>query len=215
MKSLGFKNFFLGICAGFLIGIGGLAYLGLKGNNLIIAALMFCFGLYFIISKQYSLYTGKIGYCVDQNITYFTKTLLPTLGGNFVGTFLCAVFILCTSQGTKLTSTAESIMHNKIDMPAIAALMLSFFCGVIMYITVDVAKKSKGSERVCAVIMGVMTFILCGFNHSIADSFYIFMSSDLMKNFWQYMSYLLIAVVGNFFGGIFLPVVQKWADGER
>lgn len=201
------KTYFSGICAGFLIGIGGIIYLTLKELNPFLGALLFSFGLYFIIANQYSLYTGKIGYTLDNKPSYLYKVLLPTLLGNITGTAVCAFLVCGSNKAKNLCAAAQGIME-KANGSLISSFILAFFCGLIMYLAVDVGKRTNGIERVFTIVVSIMVFILAGFNHSIADSFYFFMA-DFYSNAPRFLLYLVVVIAGNFFGGIFFPLLKK------
>lgn len=209
------KNHFMsGICAGYLIGVGGFAYLRFASflahlEDKVLAAFLFSFGLFFIIEKSLSLFTGKTGYTFDGGVPwYYTKTtLLPTLLGNLFGTCLCAIFSICANES--ISDYAKWVIDSKAQANLFSLFMSSFFCGLIMYLTVDVAKKKEGAERIFTILIGVMGFILCGFNHSIADSYYMFASGD-----FSYIPRLALTVIGNFVGGIFLPLFEMGLEDE-
>lgn len=96
-------------------------------------------------------------------------------------------------------------MRKKLSVSLLESFVMAAFCGAVIYLTVDVAKKSEQPERPFIIVMGVMTFILCKFNHSIADSFYIFASGVTLKKF----IYLLTVIFGNLVGGICFPFIEK------
>lgn len=57
------------------------------------------------------------------------------------------------------------------------------------------------------VVLPVMVFILCGFNHCIADTCYFFISK--CANASKAAVYFLCAVLGNAVGCMFVPMVKK------
>ena len=59
-------NTFLGaVLAGILIGIGGVLYLANAANKTV-GAFMFSIGLYAIVVNKLNLFTGKVGYVVNE-----------------------------------------------------------------------------------------------------------------------------------------------------
>ena len=58
------RVFLRALAAGIAIAVGGTVYLSLE--NKIVGALLFTVGLYVIVLNGLNLYTGKIGYLVDQ-----------------------------------------------------------------------------------------------------------------------------------------------------
>ena len=76
------------------------------------------------------------------------------------------------------------------------------FCGLLMYIAVTGFQKTN---NFIIVIMPVMFFILCGFNHCIADMFYTFLGS----NSWKGFLHLIPTTVGNVIGANIIPHIIK------
>ena len=52
------------ILAGIMIGIGGTIYLSL--DNKIVGSILFVIGLFIIVVYSFNLYTGKIGYLINN-----------------------------------------------------------------------------------------------------------------------------------------------------
>ena len=52
------------ILAGIMIGIGGTIYLSL--DNKIVGSILFAIGLFIIVVYSFNLYTGKIGYLINN-----------------------------------------------------------------------------------------------------------------------------------------------------
>ena len=57
-----------GILAGMLIGLAGSIHLSVE--NTIFGSFLFSFGLLMICASGYSLYTGKVGYILDNKKDY-------------------------------------------------------------------------------------------------------------------------------------------------
>ena len=99
------QTFLLAVLAGIAIGIGGVVYLSL--DNKIAGALMFTVGLYTICVHGLNLYTGKIGYLVNQPRSYLLD-LLVIWFGNLAGTGLAAIAVLDT-RISSISETAQTI----------------------------------------------------------------------------------------------------------
>ena len=197
MKNL--KTLLLAIISGFAIGIGGVIYLTLE--NKVIGALMFTVGLYTIVAHGLNLFTGKIGYIVDNKLDYI-KDLIIIWIGNFIGTWISAQMILLT-RVNGISEVAKSICETKCNDSLISLFILGIYCGFLMFVAVDGYKKLNNP---IILFMGVATFILCGFEHCIADMFYFSLSG-----MWSIQSILMILVItlGNSVGSIFIPLVRK------
>ena len=100
MKKIGKENIkesisilLKGIYAGIMIGIGGTIYLSV--SNQVVGAILFAIGLLTICVYKMNLYTGMIGYILENKLGYL-KTLIFTLLGNLLGTIITALLILNT-----------------------------------------------------------------------------------------------------------------------
>ena len=197
------------VMAGFMIGVGGIVYLMVENKYL--GSFLFCFGLFTIIQYGFALYTGKVGYIPERKPIYLREVAL-TLIGNVCGTALCAGMLRLTRAWDKVHDAAISIMDTKANDSVISSFVLAVFCGLMMYLAVENSRASKEKNNFVAAIFGtalpVMLFILCGFNHSVADSFYFFAASPDLSG----VVYLLIAVLGNALGGMFVPLIKKLFD---
>ncbi|MBR5227271.1 MAG: formate/nitrite transporter family protein [Clostridia bacterium] len=192
------------ILAGVVIAIGGTIYLSLE--NSVIGAFLFAIGLYFVVTRQLNLYTGKIGYVVNSEPKYLIE-LLITLVGNFIGTFIAGFALRYTRIYDKLFSKAEIISNIKLEDSILSIFILSVFCGMLMYLAVDGYKKIQDSfGKNIGVFLCVAVFILCGFEHCIANMYYFTVSSS-----WgaQALGYMGIMILGNSVGGIFFPLMEK------
>lgn len=186
----------LSIPAGMLIDLGAIIYL-LQANAMIGSAL-FAIGLITILHFKLELFTGKAG-LYTQN-----KICLDKLGevwvGNMIGTAFAAILIKWTPIGVELAEKANVIINNKIDNGIYANFIYGIFCGLLMYIAVSVWNSDK-----IFTIMPVMAFILCGFNHCVADMFYLHLGCESPLDY-----FILIPItVGNFIGTNMLPWMIK------
>ena len=179
-----YNTFALSVLAGIMIGFGGEIYL--MCANKMVGALLFSFGLLTIVCQGFALYTGRVGYFREYGIC----SILTTIAGNFVGTWVVA-------KGFSLSRHAvdiASVVAPKLEDSSLSIFLLSIGCGAMMYLAVDSYRKSK-SRRF--VIMPIVIFILSGFEHSIANMFYLSLAGE-----WgaDALRITLIALVGNGIG---------------
>ena len=176
-----YNTFVLSIMSGLMIGFGGIVFL--MCTNHIVGATLFSFGLLTIICQGFALYTGRIGYFR----TYGALSLLITIAGNFVGTFIMAKAF----QLTRHTVDIVSVVTPKLQDSSLSVFLLSIGCGAMMYLAVDSYRKSKSW---LFVILPIIIFILSGLEHSIANMFYISLADAWG---WDALRITLIALVGN------------------
>lgn len=194
---------FKGIYAGMMIGIGGTVYLSI--SNSIIGTIFFSVGLLTICIYKMNLYTGMIGYIIENKLNYIV-TLLLTLIGNFIGTMITSLLVLNT-RIANLSVRAKEISSIKINDNYLSIFILSIFCGMLMYIAVNTFKKGKDSiVRYLAIFICVIVFILSGFEHCIANMYYI-----SLAKLWSLKAVLsmLIMILGNSVGSIFIAIFNN------
>lgn len=200
MKENG-RIFLKAAAAGITIGIGGAVYLTLE--NRVIGAVLFGVGLYTIVLNGLFLYTGKVGYLISaKDKKAYILQLIFTWLGNFAGTALAAAAISAT-RIRNLRRTAEVICKTKLADTPHSILILAVFCGILMCVAVD-GFREKGNPLI--LFFCVTVFILCGFEHCIANMFYFSLAGA-----WSLRAviYLLLMTLGNSVGGILLPLVKK------
>lgn len=192
------------ILAGIMIGIGGTIYLSL--DDKIVGSILFAIGLFIIVVYSFNLYTGKIGYLINNFNKKYIRELIITLIGNFIGTLFVGFILKYTRIYTMISEKAKTLADIKLNDTLISILILSFFCGILMYLAVNTYKEVKDIGKYLAVFLGVVVFILCGFEHCIANMYYFSVSSTWSLNT---LLYLLVMILGNSLGGILIPLCNK------
>lgn len=189
-----------GIYAGIMIGIGGTIYLSV--SNQVVGAILFAIGLLTICVYKMNLYTGMIGYILENKLGYL-KTLIFTLLGNLLGTIITALLILNT-RIANISIRARETAIIKISDNYLSIFILSVFCGILMYIAVNNFKKGEDSIiKYLSIFICVVVFILCGFEHCIANMYY-FSVADIWS--LKTLGYTGIMVLGNSIGSFIIPL---------
>lgn len=195
-----FDFFIKGVYAGIMIAIGGIAFLAIE--NKIIGSFLFSIGLLTVCMYGLNLYTGKIGYILINKLNYIFELLLSLLG-NFVGTFLVGNVMRFTRYENYI-EMAKKIVEIKLNDNLISIFILSVFCGVMMYIAVNNFKHAKDLvAKYIGIFICVMVFILCGFEHCVANMFYF-----SIAGIWnlKVLSYLAVMILGNSLGSIIIAM---------
>lgn len=205
-----FKRFASGIAAGVLIGIGGWVYLAVSSLETgysfsrVAAAVLFTVALLCICYKGYSLFTGKVGFLLREHTKGDAAALFLGLAGNFAGA-VCVGFLYTLSQ--KSASYAAEFAQNKLNIGPGSVLIRAFFCGILMYLAVSIFRDKKTPV---GILFGIPVFILAGFEHSIADMFYL--SAGFASTF-SYVSralvFLALVLIGNAAGALFIALFDK------
>ena len=84
-----------------------------------------------------------------------------------------------------------------------ARIYLGIFCGILIFICVEIY-KTRGT--VLGILICIPTFILCGFEHSVADIFY-FVNARIFS--WQAVGVVLAVALGNALGALLIPAARR------
>lgn len=198
------KNLILSIYSGLCIGLGGTVYLSC--DNKILGSFLFGLGLFTILNFGFNLFTGKVGYFVNNKPSYWGFLGIVWLG-NFIGTFLFAKMIVATRYGATLQAKANALCLVKDGDSIVSLLILGIFCGMLMFIAADGYKNIENQAgKIVVVFLPVMVFILSGFEHCIADMFYFSLAGDFST---LMLKSLIVITVGNSIGGGLIPLARR------
>ena len=196
------RTLILAILGGASIGMGGIVFLSLE--NKVIGALMFTVGLYTICVHGLNLFTGKVGYLVEQPPAYLLDLTVIWIG-NWIGTWLAAMGANA-SRIHGIAETAAGMCSVKLNDSMTSLFLLGIFCGALMYIAVEGYKQTKNPA---ILFVCVAAFILSGFEHCIADMFY-FSVADAWSG--QALLRTLVITAANGVGGVMIPLAKKWKE---
>jgi formate/nitrite transporter FocA (FNT family) len=80
----------------------------------------------------------------------------------------------------------------------------------MIYLAVEGYKRTKNA---LIIVLPVMVFILCGFEHCVANMFYLAYAGRLFTpaGLW----FLLLNIIGNSAGGIGMNFIATWAPVKK
>lgn len=194
------------LMAGLMIAIGGTVYLSCE--NRVVGALLFTTGLITICNQGYLLFTGKVCYALENDRSYIVQLLWIVLG-NLVACILYGVAV--QQYLPQIAEKAAGVCQTKLLQTGGQTFFLAVLCGILMYIAVVTFRNQTGVSRYVGIVTCVPVFILCGFEHSIADAVYLGMAG-LPSGSWRF---LLIVLLGNAVGGLLFPALQKMAGNQN
>ncbi|MBE6356884.1 MAG: formate/nitrite transporter family protein [Lentisphaerae bacterium] len=194
--------------AGVFIGIAGTVYLSCA--NPVTGAFLFGSGLLTIVCFKLKLFTGAIGYLVEQgnNFYRYLWELLLIWVGNFAGCAAVGYAVRNTRTLANIGDKVGKIAEIKLYDSPLSLLILAIFCGILMFTAVDAFKNEK-LPAVCRPVMVflcVMVFILSGFEHCIANMYY-FSAADMWNG--QTLLLILLMTLGNSIGGNLFAALVK------
>ena len=170
------------VLSGFLVGLG--VVINTQAGNKYIGAMLFSLALLVIIEKELKLYTGKIGFVKKDVPIYNLSIMLPF---NLMGVI---VPVLMMHKKGKFSEIMYEVAQNKFAQGHMELLFYGFLCGALMFIAVSCKNK-------LITIFCIMTFILSGYEHCIADFPYMCMVFTPVN-----LSKFVCIIVGNSLGSI-------------
>lgn len=175
-------------------------------------AFLFSLGLFAIMELHLGLYTGKVGYLVVKRPKYAGEVTI-TLISNAIGAFFGGWLLSLTRFGDSWAEKAEGIMLNKFTDAPLSMFVLSMFCGILIFIAVEGDKKCTNADdhvgALFTTLIPVMIFIICGFNHCIADMGYFALSRFAHSD--KAILYFVMAISGNGVGCMIIPIMKKFS----
>lgn len=198
------KKILNGISAGLMVSIGCAVFLACE--NKVVGAVLFTVALLVICFRGYSLYTGKIGFIPFSHKKEDFSVLLLGLLGNAIGMITFGLLISVALPNLK--EKAIVICSAKLTQTWAQTIIRGLFCGVLMFIAVYVYKENKS---IVAIIFAIPTFILCGFEHSVADIGYFAIANTFS---FDVVLFILLVVVGNTIGSMILPFLSMAKDNK-
>ena len=203
MKKL--ADFLYAIMAGAFIAMGGVVFLSL--NNKIVGAFMFSLGLFAVCTLKYNLFTGKVGYLFCNDVKTYLPWCLMVWVGNLVGSIIVAELVRLTRVAPGIIEKSTKLVQVKADDTLISLFVLGIFCNIMVVHAVDQYLNNPHEiGKYLGIIMSIMVFILCGFEHCIADMFYIQMARMCNS---QTIIALIVITLGNVLGGILIPTMRN------
>lgn len=214
--------FLLGILAGAFIGFGGLAntivsqtFAGIDpGVAKLLGAAVFPVGLMLVVICGAELFTGNnlmTLALMNEKITagQMVKNWCIVWLGNLVGS-LCLVLIVY--YGGVLGDPAASakaigIAESKAGLDISVMILRAILCNVLVVLAVWMATSAQDIvSKIFACWFPIMLFVLCGFEHSVANMYFIPMGMILGANvsIGACATNIICVTIGNLIGGALL-----------
>ena len=198
------KTVVSGVLAGISISIGGTVFL--LCDSKIAGAVFFSVGLLSVCVFGFSLFTGRVCYVFEHDRAYAMKLPLIWIG-NLIGSLLVAFLEMQTRLAPQLMEKAGGICQTKLSQGLLSAFILAVLCDIMIYIAVE-GYKSIPHEigKYLAIFFGVTVFVICGFEHCVANMYYF-----TVGNAWNSKAvlYLMVMTAGNAAGGVLIPLLRK------
>lgn len=239
------KTFALAVLAGSFIALGSIfATTTAAGSSALpfgvaklLTGLVFCLGLILVVVAGAELFTGNnLIVMAWASGKVSTRNLLRNWGivyvGNFIGSVGTAVLVFLSRQytfgGNAIGTTALNIANGKVSMDFMQALVLGVLCNILVCLAVWLTFSARSTiDKIAAIIFPITAFVAAGFEHSVANMYFIpigllikqfdpqFVTSvgiDLSGLTWGTFlaNNLLPVTIGNIIGGSVFVAAVYW-----
>lgn len=213
------KTLLKGIMGGVCNSIGGWLFLRAKTdlNSIAFASFLFTTGSLFISHWFFYLFTGKIGFLLEKDEDLrISKAIDLVFGllGNILGCIVMGFLIRFAAYDTNhlLFQDLQKIVDLKMNHDWYEALILAFFCGLLIHIGVDGLRRIDNPlGRYIVLFLCIGGFTLAGFEHAIANMFFFALNNTYT---WQSFLSILIFIIGNSLGGLAVSGVRLLVSKE-
>ncbi len=249
--SMGWQNtFILAVLAGAFIALGAIfatiVTTGAAGEltfgvTKLLGGLVFCLGLILVIVAGAELFTGNnliIMAWADGRVS--TAQVLRNWSivylGNFVGSIATAGLMFFTYQFTLANGAVGlnilNIAHGKTGLGFGQAIALGIMCNALVCLAVWLCFSARTTtDKILAIIFPITAFVAAGFEHSIANMYFIPMGllvkTGAPASFWAdigksatdyanltwgnfFLANLLPVTIGNIIGGSLMVGLVYW-----
>jgi formate/nitrite transporter len=243
---LGFWSLFaLAVLAGAFIGLGaefstlvitdsGLGF----GLSKVLGGLVFSLGLILVVIAGAELFTGNnliVMAWVSGKLTLgqVVRNWVIVYFGNLVGSLVTVLLVYLTRQWSfadyHVGATALSISIAKVNLSFAEGLARGILCNALVCLAVWLCLSGRSvTDKILAILFPITAFVASGFEHSIANMYFIPMglllrgepevvaaagkaAADLANlNLQGMLGNLVSVTTGNIFGGGFMVAAVYW-----
>lgn len=235
----------LGVLAGGFIGLGAMfftlvvsdASLGFAVAR-VLGGIVFSLGLILVVVAGAELFTGNnllVMAMVTGRIpaSKFLQNLVVVYIANLVGAVGLAGLVALSGHwqmgNSSVGKTALSIAAVKCALPFGEAFFKGVLCNILVCLAVWLAMAGRTvTDKVLAIVFPISAFVACGFEHSVANMYFIplgiflreqapaFGSGNLDVLTWPGLAHNLLPVtLGNLVGGAGLVGLVYWLIYRR
>ena len=185
------KTFVLAIAAGALIAFGAQVSLTVMtgteqvswGIAKLVGAMTFATGLMMVVLTGAELFTGNVmmTFAVIEKKTSFLKLLRNwsiVYIGNLVGSIILATLIYfsgCSHNSHEtLGALGLTTAYTKATLPLVEAFTRGILCNWLVCLAIWMASSSRHViGKIFAIFFPIMTFVASGYEHSIANMYFL------------------------------------------
>ena len=204
------RTFILGILAGILIAIGGSVNLQLSSmGHPILGGVFFSFGLMCVCILKANLFTGKVGYVLENDKKYALNVVIMAVG-NIVGALAVGYLAALVYKGWSVDTSAKFLYGE--GTVWYGTILRAIGAGVFVYLAVECFRTLENQiAKLVMVCLSIGTMVILGCNHSIANVFYFAYAQIAIEGFNGLTAVVsvIIAIVGNIVGSLIVYLLQN------
>ena len=224
----------LGVLAGGFIGLGAMFFTLVVSDTAlsfavgrVVGGVAFSLGLVLVVVAGAELFTGnnlQVMAWVSRRITTgkLLKNFVIVYVANFVGAFGLAVLVALSNHGSlangMIGKTAINIASVKCTLPFMEAFFKGVLCNVLVCLAVWIAMAGRNvADKILAVTFPITAFVACGFEHSVANMYFIPLGMLLGADFTvlSFLRNLIPVTLGNLVGGAGMVGLVYWVIYRR
>lgn len=206
----------------------------------LLTGVTFCLGLVLVVVGGAELFTGNVLIVMawaSRKVTTGAVLQNWTLAfiGNFIGAIATAALLFFSTQYTfgngAVGLVALNTAHAKTSLAFVPALTLAILCNTLVCLAVWMCYGARTTiDRVVTVVPPIAGFAAAGFEHSIANIYFIplglFIKAGAPDSFWasigksaadfpnltwaNFVANLVPVTIGNIIGGAVLVAAVYW-----
>lgn len=215
----------LAVLAGAFIAFGAMLFtlvMTNSGPGRLLGGVAFSLGLILVVIAGAELFTGNnliVMAWADQKISAIDmlRNWAVVYVGNLIGAVATAVFIhwsgtLGIGDGA-VSRTALSIAQAKVTLPYDQAFIRGVLCNALVCLAVWLSYAARDvAGKIFAVIFPIAAFVALGFEHSIANMYFIPLGMLIGDSITisQFLGNLVPVTIGNLIGGAGLVGLVYW-----
>lgn len=209
------------------------------GPTRILAGVVFSVGLILVVIAGAELFTGNtliIMAWLARRVTTpeLMRNWIIAYAGNFAGALATVILILYSGQwmlaDTKVGAAALGIANAKVELSFVEAVFRGILCNALVNLAVWLCLSARSNmDKIFAIVPPITAFVAAGFEHSIANMYFIPMGillkdkpevlrvagleSDALANLtWSgfLVDNLLPVTIGNVIGGGLMVAAIYW-----
>lgn len=211
------------------------------GVTRLLAGLVFCLGLVLVVVGGAELFTGNTLIVMawasgKVSTTALLRNWMIVYLGNFLGSLWTAAIMYFTRQYTfgadAVGITAMKIAVGKVEYSFLQAVALGILCNALVCMAIWLTFSARSTlDKIAAIIFPIAAFVAAGFEHSVANMYfipyallikwfdpeYISRVGESVPNLevltWKsfFIANLIPVTIGNIIGGSVLVAAVYWS----